>query len=176
MKKIIMFSGKAESGKDTLANVAKEYFENKGKSAKIVKFGNFLKIICSEYFCWDGKKDENGRQLLQTVSDGFKKNINSYFFADVLAGLLLTLNPSEEYILIPDVRYLEEIETFKLKIHVPQYIVRVNRPMHKNSLTEEQRNHHSETQLDNYENFDYVVSDGDINSKINQLIKFLEVV
>ena len=63
-KKVILISGKARSGKDTLARVLKDYLKEQGKDVLVTHYADSLKYICETVFKWDGKKDEKGRQLL----------------------------------------------------------------------------------------------------------------
>ena len=67
MAKIILISGKGEHGKTTTARIISNKLEENGKRVAIVPFASYLKFVCKEYFGWDGKKDEKGRQTLQYV-------------------------------------------------------------------------------------------------------------
>ena len=64
MKKIILISGKAQNGKDTVADILMEQLE--GKSIKLA-YADYLKLICRKYFGWNGEKDVKGRSTLQFV-------------------------------------------------------------------------------------------------------------
>ena len=57
-KKVILISGKARSGKDTLAKVLGDYLKEQGKDVLITHYADSLKYICETVFKWDGKKDE----------------------------------------------------------------------------------------------------------------------
>ena len=59
-KKVILISGKARSGKDTLAKVLGDYLKEQGKDVLITHYADSLKYICETVFKWDGKKDEKG--------------------------------------------------------------------------------------------------------------------
>ena len=65
--KVILISGKAGHGKDTLAGYMKNFMEKRGKRVLIIHYGDLLKYICKSLFGWDGQKDEKGRTLLQYV-------------------------------------------------------------------------------------------------------------
>lgn len=58
----ISLSGRARSGKDTFAKVL---IDNSGY--KRLAFADELKRVASEYFYWDGEKDDLGRTLLQHI-------------------------------------------------------------------------------------------------------------
>ena len=60
-----------------------------------------------------------------------------------------------DYVLIPDCRYPVEIATMERTFDTT--IVRVERPNFDNGLTEAQKNHPSEVDMDNYP-FDYKIN------------------
>jgi len=66
-KKIILLSGKAGSGKDFFYNSLQEFYKEGFGGTKRYAFADQLKEFCTNVFDWDGKKDEEGRQLLITV-------------------------------------------------------------------------------------------------------------
>ena len=65
--KVICISGKAQNGKDTTAKILEEKLISDGNKVLIAHFGDLVKYVCKTFFGWDGKKDENGRTLLQYV-------------------------------------------------------------------------------------------------------------
>lgn len=171
--RVVCISGKAEAGKDYTASLLKRELEERGERVHIMHYADLLKYVCKSFFGWNGEKDLNGRTLLQTVGKIVRERDQNYwvnFIKDVL-----TLFPDEyDFILIPDTRYINEIENMKNEFHLVS--VRVDRPEGwENSLTEEQRQHESEVNLDDY-NFDYrLLNNGDesINTEISKLIAYL---
>ena len=61
------FTGSAYSGKTTAANILVEMMANHNFEFVIIPFAKPLKDLARDYFGWDGKKDERGRRLLQTL-------------------------------------------------------------------------------------------------------------
>lgn len=152
---IITISGKAECGKDTSAKEIKNQLENYGYSVLICHYADLLKYICKTFFEWDGKKDEEGRTLLQMVGTETIRTKEPDFWVDFIKQIL-RLFPSEwDYVLIPDTRFPNEINL--MKDEFPTVSIKVVRPNYENSLTEEQRQHVSETALDDF-SFDYVLT------------------
>ena len=77
--KVILISGKARHGKDTLAGMMKEELERKSKRVLIAHYADLLKFICKNFFGWNGEKDDNGRALLQRVgTDVIRKQNPDY--------------------------------------------------------------------------------------------------
>lgn len=149
MPKVITFSGKAENGKTTFANMLKAELEERGKTAIVFHFADFLKFICKQYYGWDGNKNEAGRKLLQTTgTEIFRKN-NPGCWVRMAREFILGLGDSVDYVLIGDCRFHDEVE-------IADVSVRIDRVNYENHLTPEQRKHQSEVDLDDY-NFDIVV-------------------
>lgn len=171
---VVLISGKAESGKDLIAKSAKEYLEQNGKKCLIVKFGDILKTYLISFFDWDGKKDENGRNLLQETGQGFKKVLgNPYYWAERLFDIVEYKQSKEKYdfILIPDWRFIEEFE--EAQIRYTPILIRVERDA-INHLNQQQKNHISETELDDFEEFDLIIKTNNIEEKKEKMNKFLE--
>lgn len=143
---LILISGKAGHGKDTLARHLKAAMEEDGKKVLITHYGDLLKYICENFFRWDGMKDEKGRTLLQHVGTDIIRKQEPDYWVNFIAGILRMFKNEWDYVLIPDVRFPNEIEG--MKEFNPKH-VRIIRPGF-NMLTEEQQKHPSETALDNY--------------------------
>ena len=77
-----------------------------------------------------------------------------------------------DVIIITDARLIEEIETPKSLFNC--ITIRINKD--DNNLTLEQKKHITETNLDNYRNFDYVINNNDISETKNQIINILKEV
>lgn len=156
--KIILISGKAQNGKDTTANILKEKLEQKNNKVLITHFGDLVKFICEKYFDWDGQKDERGRAILQRIGTNVIREQNPDYWVDFVINLLSILEEEGkwDYVLIPDARFHNEIQKFEDKKDWDVVSVRVNRLNFTSTLTQEQKNHPSETALDDYV-FDYVI-------------------
>lgn len=163
MLMIITISGKAEHGKDSFANLLKEKLEHKGKKVLILHYADYLKFIAEKYMDWDGKKDINGRTLLQQLGTEKARNYYTDFWVNAVYNVVKLFQYDYDYFLIPDTRFPNEINFWKNKKENIKS-VKIVRLGYENSLTEEQRNHPSETSLDNYK-FDYLIqSSGGLDS------------
>lgn len=160
--KVILISGKAEAGKSLTAKLLKEYFEDRGKKAVIVPYGQRVKETAKLIFDWDGQKDEEGRRLLQWWgTEVVRKKINDFWVSEVF-DLACVVGDFVDYFIVDDCRFKNEIEYWKeWDSIVPKlddiYTIRVSRPGHENSLTPEQREHISECDLDEYD-FDIYIT------------------
>lgn len=172
--KIICVSGEAQNGKDTFAGLFQESMKQRhpNKRVLITHYADLLKYIAKAMFGWNGVKDEYGRTLLQRLgTDNIRKKCPNFWVVQVLWNLDLLSN-EWDYVVIPDARFPNEIQSCRdagyETIHV-----RVSRPGFDNGLTEEQRQHPSETALNGYPVDIAVVNDGDIKDlqkKVNYIV------
>lgn len=151
MEKIILISGKAESGKTLTAKIIKEKLESLGKRVLIVSFASYLKFIAKAYFNWDGKKDEAGRSLLQYLGTDVVRKKNPDFWVKTIFDFIYAFEDEFDYFIADDTRFENEISYFQNHDPFSYLSIRVERLDFKNSLTPEQRKHPSETNLDNWE-------------------------
>ena len=109
----------------------------------------------------------NGRTILQKVgTEGFRRKYPN-FWIDFIQKMLDVFPNEWDYVIIPDCRFKNEIENWKNTKHNIS-TVRLERPDYISELTEEQQEHQSEIDLDNY-NFDvkFYCSEGEDYIKIS---------
>jgi len=145
--RVIVISGKAQHGKDTTAEMLKKCLEDKGRKVLITHYADLLKYICQNFFGWDGRKDDAGRQILQKVGTDIIRQKRPDFWVDFIIDIL-DLFPGEwDYVLIPDCRFPNEIDRLK-EAGFDLIHIRVVRDNFESPLTPEQQAHPSETALD----------------------------
>ena len=154
---IILIAGKARSGKSTLANIIGNILKIDSK----VIYSNYTKYLKQYISNITGNivtEENKPRELLQKISSELiKKELNKpNFFIDRQIEDIEIYSYFADYIIISDVRFPMEIEVIKDKF--PNVIsIYVKRDNYESDLTEEQRNDITETALDNYNKFDYIV-------------------
>ena len=169
--RILTISGKAESGKDTTAQQLRDELEDLGYGVLICHYADLLKYICKQYFGWDGKKNDEGRAILQKVGTDTIRKKNPEFWIDFVATILEFFADEWDYVLIPDARFPNEIESMRQRGYDVKSI-RIERPNYDNHLTDEQRQHQSEVALDNYK-FDYHINNPGNMEGLNKEVKKL---
>jgi len=163
MNNTIIISGKAGSGKDTLASFMKEELEKHNKRVLVIHYGDAVKWVLKEFFNWDGKKDAVGRTMLQHIGTDVVRAQYPNFWTGIVVGLIKAFEPYNDFdvALVPDARFPNEVD-IALETLNNCVAVRINRSNEDGTewinpnLTEVQRKHPSETSLDCYA-FDYVV-------------------
>lgn len=152
--KVICISAKARHGKDTAATILKEYFEAANKKVLVTHYADLVKFVCTNYFGWDGNKDAKGRTLLQYIGTDVISNQVPSYWVDFVASILKFFENEWDYVLIPDCRYPIEVE--RMAENFDTIVLRVERPNFESGLTDEQKQHRSETSMDNYP-FDAII-------------------
>ena len=161
MKKIILFSGKAENGKTTAAGYLKEILEKRGEKVVITRYAYYLKDLAKRYCDWNGQKDEAGRELLQVLgTDIIRQKLNkpNFHVGRICEDIEICLD-YVDYVIIDDTRFENEIYYPKAMFGDKVVTVKLYRtsPGFESHLSKEQQAHPSETALDNFTSYDYTI-------------------
>lgn len=173
MKKVILISGKAQNGKDTVANILREVLHENGERVLVTHYADLLKYICRNYFGWDGNKDEQGRQMLQYVGTDVIRKQNPTLWVDFVAMILKYFHENWDYVIIPDCRFPNEITTM-VEDGFDTIHLRVVRENFESHLTPEQQQHPSETALDDVTPDYYVVNSGTLAELEQTITKWIK--
>lgn len=165
---ILLVSGKAFSGKDEFFNSTVEIYKHTNKVILRKAFADFLKDFC-KLIGWDGEKDVAGRNLLQAIGEA-ARNYNEDVWVEFMLKYINTMK--YDILIITDCRYPNEIDLIKKNItNDIVKSIRVIRPNFYGNLTSSQLQHHSETAMDNYENFDYKILNNSTLSDYKRVIE-----
>jgi len=171
----IAICGKMGSGKTTLANnLIKAYpiFKKRSLASGVKKFARFVYDIPSE------KKD---RILFQKIGDGARTEL----FEDIWITTMLRQCEGEDFLIVDDVRYYNEVVKLKqkgwniIKINISNELQeqRIQRTYPDDWETHlSSRNHNSETEMESIPShyYDLIIEAKDNNSNQELLKVFLE--
>ncbi len=171
--KVILLSGKARHGKDTVALMIKKICKN--KQVLILPYAYYIKEFAKKISDWDGNDLNKPRDLLQQLgTDIIKNKIDNLFFVKRMIEDLKVYAYYFDIVIIPDARYEEEITNIK-DVYKDSYSINVLRTNFDNDLTETQKKHLTETALDNFSNYDYnILNDSDLTSlekKVKEVVE-----
>lgn len=164
---IISFSGHAGHGKTTATNYLKDWLVADGYKVCKIPYAGYLKFIAKEYFEWNGKKDLEGRTLLQQLGTNIVREKFPDYWVDTVIHFVRVFEDKFDFFLIDDTRFPNEIARWG-DFGFDIVKVKINRLNFDNGLTVEQKNHPSETALDNYTHWDYVLN---VENSIDDLYK-----
>lgn len=172
--KIYIITGKAENGKNEVAKIIKEFYENKNQKAINIAYASYLKQYAKEIINWDGNEQTKPREFLQKIGiELIQKQINNRLLIDRIIDDIRVYSYFFDIITISDARLIDEIEEIK---KTNDNVTVINVYGKENKLTEEQKKHLTETGLDNYNNYDYKIkNDGNIELLKKTIYNILEV-
>lgn len=191
MKTIIVLSGKSGSGKTTV----EKYLEaNIAGSVESYQMATKLKnVICALTGCTINQLDDQNfkkgysnyainlfndvrvltyRELMLHISKKLRFDNNNIFIDDVIRHLA---NSTSQYIIIPDVRELRELDALIEYANVIGHDIikiRIDRLQHN----KDHKNDKTETDLDNYNQWDfYICNDKDFDHLYNTVEDLCEI-
>ncbi len=113
MCKVISFSGKALAGKTTSAEILKSLLELDDFKVCMINYADLLKFYAKQYFKWDGKKDYNGRTILQILGTERVRHNEPNYWVDHVIGFYKLFEKDFDYFLISDSRFINELERWR---------------------------------------------------------------
>lgn len=172
--KIIIFSGKARAGKDTSASFISEYAKENNLKVVNLQFSYYIKMYAKFISNWDGSEETKPRTLLQELgTDIIRDKIDNYFFINRIIEDIKVLSYFADIITISDARLPEELDNvYKAYPNVTK--INIIRPDYTNNLNNTEKQHRTETSLDNYKNYDYeIINDSTVDDLKEKIITIL---
>ncbi len=166
---IYLICGKAGSGKNEVAN----YLALNLEDSVITGFSKYIKQFALELTDWDGTDSHKPREFLQTMGDKLRAIDPDFMTKRMKEDIEVYESQGIKNVVISDVRLIHEIEYFKKIKKYNVIIIRVNSSVSKRVLTDEQKHHLTELELDNYKGFDYVIHNGFDRSLYDEVEKIL---
>lgn len=175
--KIFLIAGKARHGKDTVAEMILDEYNDRNKKGVNLALGSYIKMYAQKISNWDGNDETKPRELLQYLgTDVIRKKIDDLFFVNRICEDIKVYSYFFDIITVSDVRFVCEIE-------IPEAMfenvikIKVERPNVETNLTEKEKKHQSEIDLDNYTDYDYVIkNDGSLDELKNKVHHIIEVI
>lgn len=144
--RIICISGKAQHGKTTVARYMAHNLEREGKKVLITSYAGLVKYVCKTFFGWNGKKDDEGRKLLQKVGTDIVRAEEPDYWVNFIIDMLWFFGDSWDYVILDDCRFPNEITALLAAGFEVNYI-KVIRENFESPLSEEAQKHKSENAL-----------------------------
>lgn len=156
--KIYLLAGKAGSGKDLMGRYMKTQYDFAGHNACILHITTPLYEYAKNYFSWNGNMAEKPREFLQEMGIEViqKKLGKKYFLLDRLCEDIDILKNFFDGFIITDGRLLFEFEELKRRFPETK-IIHVIRENYDNKLSDDEKKHVTETEMEQYKDYDYIV-------------------
>lgn len=159
---IFIICGKARTGKNTVSDIIKNYYKN----SITFSYTKYLKEYAKMISNWDGSEENKPRELLQTLgTDVIKNQIDNKLLIRRTIEDINVLSHYKDVIIISGARRKDEIDDIK-KIYDNVIAIKVYKDKLSDKLTDNENRHITETDLDDYNNFDYEINN---DSNIDEL-------
>lgn len=172
---IFIISGKARHGKDTVAKMIRDAYERIGLNTINLQYSTPIKEYAKKISNWDGSEETKPRELLQTLgTELIRQKIDFLFFVKRMISDIKVYSYFFDIITISDARAKVELDIPKQELK-NVIVINVTRPSLESELTASEQKHYTETDLDDYNNFDYkIVNDGtleDLEEKVGIILE-----
>lgn len=162
--KIFILSGKAKSGKNYVADIISDYYKNSIQ----ISYAYYLKQYVKKISNWDGREETKPRDLLQSLGIDLIKKIDNELLIRRVMEDIKVYSYFFDVIIVTDARLKEEVAIPKKLFKC--ITIRING--RDNDLTINQKNHITETNLDDYK-FDYVIDNVELKKTKEEVLKIL---
>ena len=166
---IFVISGKAGTGKDEVANILLNHYEN----SLIISYAFYLKNYAMNILGWDGNSSTKPRDFLQAIGcELIKNNIDDKMLVRRVIEDIKVYSYFYDVIIIDDARFPSEIDDIKKNF---KNVYSIHMKGDKKILTDKQSHHISETSLDHYYNYDFEIENdynkNDLTKIVNQIME-----
>ena len=171
---IICTCGKARSGKSLVGKYIYNEYKKNGLKVIISPYTKYLKQYISDITGNSINDDNKPRVLLQKISSDLIKGKlgNNNFFINRQLEDIDIYSYFFDVIIIPDVRFPEEIEVLRKKYN-KVIAIGIKRNNYDNGLTEEEQKDITEISLDDYKNYDYELINNSDAGLYNDTLKII---
>jgi hypothetical protein len=157
----------------------KEEYEKRGKRVIIIAFADYVRMCLDKYYGVKEYKTPEGRTIIQHFATDLVRKNDPTFWGRTVADLLRAIEDDFDYAIIPDWRFENEYTSLASRFDwhiIPRVLITRPENEKTDNMTDAQRNHQSETELDNYKNFDYNIINefGKLDATKEQLIAMID--
>ena len=163
---IYLMCGKAKHGKDTFSAFLKKAYEDNGKKIIVTQLSKYIKYYAREMTGWDLSEETKPREYLQQLGTSVIREYlqKDDLFINRMIDDIDVFSCFYDAIIISDVRLKKEIHDLKAS-YPNAKVVHIIRPDFDNGLTEEQKKHKTEIDVDDFTDYDVEI----VNTTLEKL-------
>lgn len=168
---IIVLSGKSGSGKSKVAEIFNMIYKEKNIKSISIAYAYYLKEYAKNIIGWDLNEQNKPRTFLQELGvDLIKNKIDDNMLINRIIEDVKVYSYFYDSIIISDARFKNEIDDIK---NTFSRVISIHITGGNNRLSEKEKNHITETSLDDYNNYDYVINN---NGNIEELYDKISII
>lgn len=172
--RIFLIAGKAGSGKNVVAKLIKEYYVYKLEECAITSYSKYIKNFALELTDWDGTDIKKPRDFMQQLGDKMRAEDPDFLVNAMLKDIII-YQKYVENLVISDVRMPNEIDNIKNAFDNVYSFYVVNQ-FGSSKLSIEQQAHTTETALEDYQDFDYIIANDELDKLKEKVFAILDKV
>lgn len=155
---VFTLSGKANCGKDTVANMIKNYLHELGRESFSLAYADYLKALAARNFGYDDNNKEAGRHILQEFGTKVRE-VEQDFWVRTVWTTIDAFRTLFDVFIVTDVRYENELKPYPWRIGYPIFNIYIKNDNLKSNLGKEELKHESEYLANNpdLEKFHFIV-------------------
>ena len=171
--KIFLIAGKARHGKNTIADIIQKYYEEQGKKVIQTAYAKYIRMYAKEVANWDGISkprdlfDKIGTEIIR------QKLKRPDFFTNRMLEDISVYKNFADVVIINAIRFPIEIDEIK-KYHSNAVSLEVKRINFESDLTSHEQMHETEISLDNYDKYDYKITNDTLEQLQEDVINILK--
>ena len=172
--KIFVIGGKAKCGKSTFGEFLKEQLKDYGYKPCVMHITEPLYEYAKNYFNYDPIVDEKPREFLQKMGIEIirdKMGKKDFLLNRLFEDIEILSNFFDAFI-ITDARLINEFEKIKDQ-YIDTVLIKLERDNYNDMLTEEETKHITELEVDQYDNYDYVIKNRSLNNLKTQALEIV---
>lgn len=173
--KIFVIGGLAKTGKSTFGEYLRDELKDYGYKPCVMRITEPLYSYARNYFNWNGNENDKPREFLQKMGIEVirEKMGKKDFLLNRLYEDIEVLSNFFDVFIIADARFIHEFED--IKMHYEDVVsIKLERKNYNPELTEEEANHITEKEINDYQHFDYIIENrnlADLKTAAIELIR-----
>ena len=169
--KVYIIAGKARSGKSQAAKFMKELLEKKQKRVAVTEYSKYIKLFAKDLLGWDMVSEPKPRDFLQQMGDYVRSLKKDIYFVERMKSDLSIYEHFVDVVIISDARLPQELDA--LDDYSPVKI-KVVSDLNYYDLNEVQASHITEHALDDYDKYNYIIKNKNMDEMRIELEKIIE--
>lgn len=156
--KIFVIGGQAKVGKNTFGNYLRDELKLFGYKPCVMQLTEPLYSYARNYFDWNENTSEKPREFLQKMGIEIikEKMHKNYFLIDRTSEDIEILSNFFDVFIITDARLIMEFKELKNRFD-DVVTIKIVRNNYEDGLAEEEKKHITETEINGYNDFDYII-------------------